>query len=208
MIPGARADRNARGWPWIILGIVAIASVVALVPGVEGALEFDRSAIRAGEAWRLLTGQIVHWTPRMAVADLGVLLAVGAWLERRSRRLARTTLLTGALLSGAGLYWLAPNLALYRGSSSLASALFVASALALAARASGGRERIVAIGVLGLFAGKLLWELETGQALAAGALLPGVTVTPLAHLLGGLAGLLAILLRARPALVRILAEKV
>ena len=32
---------------------------------------------------------------------------------------------------------------------------------------------------------------ETGRALAAGPLLPGVAVTPLAHVMGGLAGLLA-----------------
>jgi len=191
MNPERGESRRAGDWPWITLGVVAAASLAALLPGMEGTLEYDRAAVGAGEPWRLLTGQLVHWTSRMAVADLVVLLAVGAWLESRSRRLALATLLTGVLLVGLGLHGFAPSLSHYRGSSGLASALFVAAVLEMVADPSRRWARLPALAALGLFAAKLLWEMGTGRALAAGPLLPGVTVAPLAHVMGGLAGLLA-----------------
>jgi len=191
MNPERGERRRAGEWPWVTLGLVAASSLAALLPGAEGILEYDRAAVGAGEPWRLLTGQLVHWTPRMAVADLVVLLAAGAWLESRSRRLALATLLMGALLVGLGLHGFAPGLSHYRGSSGMASALFVAVALKMAADPSHRWVRATALATLGLFGAKLLWEMETGRALAAGALLPGVVVTPWAHLMGGLAGFLA-----------------
>ncbi len=190
-----RGERGAAGRvPWFTLGIVAAALLVALLPGIEKALEYDRAAVGKGQVWRLLTGQLVHWTPRMMLADVTVLLVLGAWLESRSRRLALSTLLAGALLVGAGLHWFAPALSHYRGSSGLASALLVAASLDLAAGSSRLRVRLAALAALTLFGVKLLWEMETGRALAAGPLLPGVAVTPWAHVMGGAAGLVAYLL--------------
>ncbi|MEE9218724.1 MAG: rhombosortase [Acidobacteriota bacterium] len=165
--------------------------LLALLPGLDGALEYNRDAVESGELWRLLSAQSVHWTSRMAIADLGVLLAVGSWVEIRSRRLALVTLITGGLLVGLGLHFLIPNLAHYRGSSGLASALFIVVVLDLASNSSRKWARPLAVVTLCLFVLKLLWELRTGLAIAAGPLLPGVTVVPQVHLLGGLAGLLA-----------------
>ena len=208
MIAEGGEGRRAVGPPWITLAVAAAASLASLLPGAAGFLEYERAAVQAGEAWRLLTGQLVHWTPRMAVADLAVLLAVGAWLEVRCRRLALATLFTGALLVGLGLYGLAPEISQYRGSSGLASALFVAAALEMAMGSSLRWERISALAALALFAAKLLWELETGRALAAGPLLPGVVVTPSVHLLGGMAGLLAWGFRRPGNLVRALPGRI
>ncbi len=198
MSPERGERRGAGDGPWLTLGVVAFASLAAILPGIDGILEYDRAAVGAGEPWRLLTGQLVHWTGRMAVADLVVLFAVGAWLESRSRRLALAALLTGGLLVGLGLHGFAPGLSHYRGSSGLASALFAASALEMAAGSPRRWARVAALAALGLFGMKLLWEMETGCALAAGPLLPGVRVTPQAHVMGGLAGLLSCSFFHRP----------
>jgi rhomboid family GlyGly-CTERM serine protease len=171
---------------------VALAVLLAIVPGSGEALEYDRARVAAGELWRLATAQAVHWTPRMALADLGAILVLGAWLERngqRKRMLLATFL--GAALALAGVTLLLPHLALYRGSSASASALFVLTALEIARHPPRRGARALALAALLLFAGKIAWEMLTGQPLFAAPLPPGVAVVPLAHLLGGAAGVVA-----------------
>ncbi len=69
---------------------------------------------RTGEVWRLLTGQLIHWTPRMAAFDVGMLLGLGTWLETQGDRLARRA---AALVLGAGLSALAVSTCFRRISS-------------------------------------------------------------------------------------------
>ena len=61
-----------KRFPWITLGLATLCAAMAFLPAT--ALEYDRIRVGEGEAWRLLTGQTVHWTARMAVFDLGMLL--------------------------------------------------------------------------------------------------------------------------------------
>jgi membrane associated rhomboid family serine protease len=131
----------------------------------------------------------------MALADLGAILVLGAWLERngqRKRMLLATFL--GAALALVGVVLLLPHLVLYRGSSASASALFVLTALEIAhhpPRPPRRGARALALLALALFAAKVAWEAFTGQPLFAAPLPPGVAVVPLAHLLGGAAGVVA-----------------
>ena len=131
----------------------------------------------------------------MALADLGAILVLGAWLERNGQR--KRMLLAcflGAALAIAGVALLRPRLALYRGSSASASALFVLAALEIARhppRPPPAGARALALLALALFAAKVAWEMLTGEALFAAPLPPGVAVVPLAHLLGGAAGVVA-----------------
>ena len=175
---------------------MALAAFLAIVPGSGEALEYDRARVAAGELWRLATAQAVHWTPRMALADLGTLLLLGAWLERNGerRRMLLATLL-GAGFAIAGVALLLPHLALYRGSSASASALFVLTALAVLRHPPRRGSRALALLALSLFAAKLAWEALTGLPLFAAPLPSGVAVVPLAHLLGGVAGAIAALRR-------------
>ena len=159
------------------------------LPGAGPALEYDRARVAAGEVWRLATAQLVHWTPRMALADLGMILVLGAWLESQGRRRAvALALALAAVLTLAGVVLVLPHLLRYRGSSGPASALFVLTALEIARRPSRRGARGLALLSLVLFAVKVIWETITGQALFAGGLPVGVDVVPLAHLLGALAG--------------------
>lgn len=185
------ANGDSRWWslPWVSAGVVLAAALVTALPGAGPALEYDRARVAAGEVWRLATAQLVHWTPRMALADLGVILVLGAWLESRGRR--RAVVLALALAAGLALAGVAvalPHLARYRGSSGPASALLVLAALEIARPPSRRGERALALLALALFAVKVTWETVTGQALFAGRLPVGVDVAPLAHLLGGVAG--------------------
>ena len=87
-------------FPWITVTLVALCAVASFAPA--DALEFDRTRVAAGEIWRLVTGQLVHWTPRMAAFDVGMLLGLGIWLEvRGDRRLMVTSLALGGGLEFA-----------------------------------------------------------------------------------------------------------
>lgn len=178
--------------PWLTTALVALCTAASLVPGEAEALQYDRARVAAGEVWLLLTGQMVHWTDRMTAADLGMLLVLGAWLEiQGERRRLALALAFGAGLSALAVHALSPELSLYRGASGLASALFVLAALRIAEE-SEGRPRFLAWLAVALFLGKDAWEALSGQTLFAGPLPDGVEVVPLVHLLGGLAGLLAL----------------
>lgn len=167
--------------------LAALCAAAALVPAAV--LEYDRMRVGEGEAWRLLTGQLVHWTARMAAFDLGMLLGLGVWLEvRGDRRRAALALALGAGLTALAVHALSPGLLVYRGSSGAASALFVLAAVR-AADSSDPRTRVPALAAAALFLAKAVFEGLSGQALFAGPLPPGVRAVPLVHLLGGLGGL-------------------
>lgn len=190
-----------RRVPWVTLTCVAVAA--GLAPGLAGALEYDRARVEAGEIWRPITAQAVHWSARMAIADLLAAAILGAAIELRSRRLLILALTSGLLLAGAGVHCLSPGLTRYRGASGVASALFVALALSIAA-GSGGRERpapprlrTLAVAALGAYALKILFETVTGRALFAGEMAPGVRVAPIVHLAGGLGGAIAFAIERR-----------
>ena len=78
-------------FPWISSAFAAAGLAVAFVPGGAEVLQYDRARVAAGELWLLLSGQLAHWTLRMALVDLGVLLVLGAWLEARGIAFGRDT---------------------------------------------------------------------------------------------------------------------
>jgi hypothetical protein len=134
----------------------------------------------------------------MAVADLTVVFFLGLWLESRGRR--RGLLLAlglGALLVAAGVQLLRSDLTLYRGSSGLASALFVLTALEAMRPPARRAARVLAACALALFVAKVVWETAGGTPLFAGALSDGVAAIPLVHLLGGIAGAVAFCMQGR-----------
>ena len=174
--------------PWISAAVAAIGLAVACVPGGAEALQYDRVRVAEGAVWLLQSGQPAHWTARMALLDLGMLAGLGAWLEARGERRDLVFALSlGAIGTALAVHFLSPDLLVYRGSSGLASALFVLIALRIV-RTSGGAGRALALLAVALFLAKAGWESLTGQALFAGPLAPGVRVVPLVHLLGGVAG--------------------
>jgi rhomboid family GlyGly-CTERM serine protease len=176
----------------VTAGTVAACAVASCLPGGGALLQYDRARVAEGEVWRFVTGQMVHWTARMAVADLAVLLAFGLWLELAGRRRAVSSALgLAAVLVAVGIQLLRPDLTLYRGSSGLASALFVLACLEAMRPPARLSSRILAAGALLLFSAKVAWEMSGALPLFAGDLPEAVAAVPLAHLLGGLAGAMA-----------------
>ena len=170
----------------------AAASVAASLSGGAELLQYDHARVAEGELWRLLTGQMVHWTARMAIADLAVLLVLGFWLEREGRRRAVSLALgLGAVFVAAGVVFPPSGVPFYRGSSGLASALFVLAALEAVRPPARLSSRTLAAGALLIFAAKLAWEIAGGHPLFAGGLPQDVEPMPLIHLLGGIAGAVA-----------------
>ena len=179
-------------FPWITPALVAASLLLSFLPGLAESLQYDREAVAGGQSWRWITGQLVHWTARMALIDLGMLTALGLWLERRSRALLAGTLLAAALAVAAGLQLFAGEVAVYRGSSGLATAAFAVVALLLLG--DGSRRpawRALGAAALLLLLAKTVWEILGGPALAAGRLPEHVSVTPAVHVMGAAAGLIA-----------------
>ncbi len=168
-------------------------ALAAFFPGSPEALQYDRANVASGAVWLLATGQFVHWSLRMAAFDLGAILLLGGLLEiRGARRLAAFALAAGAFATAAAVQFLPPYLALYRGASGLASALYVALAIELA-RTEAGWRRGVALAAIAGFVLKVAWEMKTGQPIAAGAFPPGVIVASAVHAAASLAGALVAL---------------
>jgi rhomboid family GlyGly-CTERM serine protease len=156
-------------------------------------LQYDREAIAQGELWRLVTCHLVHFGLEHLVWDAAVfaLLAVLCWRLGRVRCLV--SLGAATLAIPAVLFVLQPGLPTYRGLSGLDSALFVTAALGLGQKLrADGRSTwgAAAIGSVAVLLGKVGYELATGQALFVDAASLGFVPVPLAHAVGGLAGML------------------
>jgi rhomboid family GlyGly-CTERM serine protease len=154
------------------------------VPGTS--LEYDRDRVAAGESWRLVTGQLVHWSAPMMAADLGVLLVAASFVERRSRWLLILSLVISTAAVAAGVHFLETGLIRYRGSSGLASGLVVTAALDQYHQR--GRSRLLAAAILATIVLKVLYELATGTAAFPGTTPLGVVVAPWVHVAGAAAG--------------------
>jgi len=181
-----------RRFPWVTAGLAVAGWAVALAPRAAELLQYERAAVDSGAYWRLLTGQLTHWTPRMATIDLVMLLITGAWLEIRSRRLFLWTLCTTGLLVGLTVHLWAPALATYRGSSGIASGLYLAVACFLITDRGPRWLRLSALAALVGFGAKTVWELATGGAFFAGPLPPGISAAPAVHLAGAVAAVLCV----------------
>lgn len=150
-------------------------------PGLWG---YERAAIEAGQAWRLLTSQFVHLNATHLALNLGGLAGVMAVF---GPSLTRPSILIGAVMGSActvalGLWFLAPDVAWYAGASGVLHGLFAAGVVV----ATGAPTPLRAAAALGLGL-KLAWEARHGTASAD---LIGAPVIHAAHLYGATGGLL------------------
>jgi rhomboid family GlyGly-CTERM serine protease len=190
-VTSGSSRRAPGGWPWLTIAVAGVALAASIAPGGGGLLEYDRAKACGGEAWRLLTGQLVHWSARMTAIDIAMVLVLGIAVERRSRRLAALVIAGGLAATALAVYLAGPEVERYRGISGVASSLFVAAAMAIAAEPVRRGARGLAVLALALFLSKLSLEALTGLALFAGPLPAGIEAAPAVHLAGGAAGALA-----------------
>jgi rhomboid family GlyGly-CTERM serine protease len=173
------------------LSIAGGAGLAFVWPRLAGALIYERADILAGQAWRLWTGHLVHYTGSHLVWDLAVFLAAGLWLEWIRPRLTRWFYLLTPPAISAALWWGDPTLERYAGLSGLATGVLVLLALVQRRRDAGAPPWFWPA-VLLLVAVKVVAEATTQVPLFA-RMDAGVRVVPLAHLGGIVCALLAFL---------------
>ena len=149
-------------------------------------LRYERSAVLAGEVWRLVTGHLVH-------ADFAHLgwnvagLALVAWLFAREFRLRDWVVILAASTAAVdlGFLLLEPQLARYVGFSGLLHGLAAAGVFVWLVRYRDGATAIVAA----FLAAKLAWEHVMGPMPFTSQTLALPTIFE-AHTYGALGGLL------------------
>jgi rhomboid family GlyGly-CTERM serine protease len=179
--------------------LVAFAVAASLIPDAAGWLQYDRLAIADGQWWRIVTGHFVHWSGEHLFWD-ALALGVLGWLCERERagRFVQCAALSVVFISA--ILWIAePGMATYRGLSGIDSALFVMLAAQIMRDAIARRDwpQVGLAGVVALgFAAKVGFELATGATLFVDSTAAEMTPVPLAHVAGGLAGLVCGRIRA------------
>ena len=199
-------QESSRWWkacPWT-LGLCA-AMVVAnagLVPGAPAAarqwvgwLEFDRQAVLDGQVWRLVTGNLVHWSVEHFLLDGGPFLLVGLLYERALGRRYPWIIAGCGLAVGCGILAFLPGMEVYRGLSGVDSGQFAAALWAEAALARREPRRWLWLApVAAIFTVKILFECATGGLFFGTEALGEIGLpTPLAHAAGVCAALAALL---------------
>lgn len=176
--------------------LAVIAGLLFCIPVSAELLQFERSAVMAGQWWRLGSSHWVHWTANHLFWDVltfSVLFFRAAQISWK--RLFVLMVVAGLLIPGL-IFWFHPEYITYRGLSGLDSALFsfVVLSLALKAKDSGERYSVWGLGALfGLFVAKVAYEYASGETLFVQSMGPGVVAVPLAHLVGGVLGALVAL---------------
>ena len=172
--------------------VVLVAALAAGGDAVSEALRFDRDAIGAGEAWRLVTGHLVHLGSRHMLLNGAGLLLVGFLVGREYRPRDWAVVLLASMASiDAGLWWLKPSLDWYVGLSGVLHGWFAAGIVGALLK-----RRPDAWLLLGLLLGKLVLEQLQG-ALPGSAAAAGGPVVVDAHLYGAVGGAIAGLLLIR-----------
>lgn len=173
------------GGPCLTLSLGVAAVAIHLLSGAESHLQYERSAIAAGEVWRILTCHLTHVTGEHLFWDLLPFVVLGTLLERTSRRKLSACLFGSALLVPAAVWILDPGLEIYRGLSGVATALLALLAVELI---SERRKTAMLAGWLMIAAltAKIVFEFLTDSSwVVSGGLVP----VPLAHIAGAAVGL-------------------
>ncbi len=104
--------------PWVTLGVAVLAAVSCLA-GWESVLIYDRAAVNAGQIWRVITGNVVHFGYIHAFVDIGLFLILGRLLEWQNRRLHVVSLTTLAILVTASVHFFDLQMTRYAGLSGI-----------------------------------------------------------------------------------------
>lgn len=169
--------------------ILLMASFSLLGANLESLLEFNRSNIQAGEYWRLLTSNLVHFGRYHLLMNLAAFILISWTLLRElAWKSYIALLLLAALTINLGILWFTPELEIYRGFSGILHGLLVAGLLL-----NSFRNRWLSyICVLLVFA-KIIHEHSASfEANKLQSLLP-VKVAVDSHLYGAITGLVFII---------------
>ena len=185
--------------PWT-LGLSTVMLLLNLgllfwTPNAENVLnwlQYDRSAIVEGQLWRLVTGNLVHWSAEHFLLDVAVFLFIGCLYERSlGNSYPWILFLTGMAVGASALIFL-PQMALYRGLSGVDSGLFAAVLCLECGQAQRDRRNwLFLLPAVGIFVLKLGYESATGRMFFGTESLGDLgQPVPLAHAAGAFAAVL------------------
>lgn len=176
----------------VSLSLTVIAMLIHAIPSAREWLQYDRTLIAAGQAWRIVTCHWTHWTFDHLFWDAAALAVLGMLCERLDRRRFLTCLAVAAVVIPGVVWIFIPGMQTYRGLSGIDSALFVLFAILMLRRTSirqSPRGYIIFV-LLMLGIAKVINELVTGNTLFVSGAENHFVPVPLAHLAGGVVGLL------------------
>ena len=176
---------------WLTAAVIAALLVVLALagPGAVSALRYERSAVLSGQAWRLVSGHLVHADAAHLAWNLAGLVLVW-WLFAGEFTLGGWCLVMLASTTAIDLGFLVfdPGIEWYVGFSGVLHGCMAAGLLAWLRR---DRDWLVIV-VAAVFAAKLGWEYFAGPVPFTGGTL-SVPVVVEAHAYGAVGGALAAL---------------
>jgi rhomboid family GlyGly-CTERM serine protease len=172
---------------WTLL-VCAGAAVIYWSPTLRPLLIFDRIAIARGELWRLVTGNLVHFSAAHLCFDLAALFIAGVIIETRGYRRFPVLCLTSAACIGIVLYYTEPAMYYYAGLSGVSMAA-VAYLCLRGLTEKGVWHRLCAM-ALAVVTVKLGIELVFGKFLLRETGVQEFIPVPLSHLAGVMTALL------------------
>ena len=182
---------NPARLPVGTLLICAIAGAVYSSPQLQALLIYDRAAIGDGELWRLVTGNLVHYSASHFAYDVAPLLIAGLLIEiQRHRHFIALCLLSGALI-GTALYLGKPEVMEFGGLSGIVTA--AVTFLCLHGLEKTGAWRWLCLAVLVCLAVKISAEMAFGSSFLLGAGPQNFVPVPESHVIGAAAALLLFL---------------
>ncbi len=180
---------SPRLWALPAALLLAMLSLQGL--GLVGALRYERSAVAAGQWWRLFGAHLVHlgWH-HLLMNALALLLLWILFGPLRSGRQWLLVVLATMFGITAGLYLLDPGLGWYVGFSGVLHGIFAAGVVG-----QWRRQRALSLVMTVALLAKLGWEQMSGGAAATAAFVGGAVVVD-AHLYGAVSGAVAALVLA------------
>lgn len=181
---------------WILPIAVSLTAILLQTGGapLRAWLAWDRAALGAGEAWRLISGHFVHLGWTHLLLNLAGLLLVWSLVGRNFDRLRwGIVAVTSIVVMDTGFWLLNPELDWYVGLSGLLHGL-LAAGLAVGMQRRDRESWVLAAFVIA----KLGWEQFSGPLPGSEATSGGAVIVD-AHLYGALGGILgAMLARYNP----------
>ncbi len=183
---------SKRGGALVAASLVALATVLVYwAPTASEGLQYDRTAIAAGQFWRIATCHLTHWSLDHLFWDTAVFVCLAAICMGESHRATWICLGASALAIPAALWFWIPDMPTYRGLSGLDSALFALLTVTLIRRgvAEGSwRSVVIACAFALAFGAKTIVELVTGTTMFVDSRAAAMVPIPLAHVVGGVVG--------------------